>query len=610
MKALKSIAPFAVCIFIGTSASAADLSPGCWPASVREQAEKLEAAGWMPPVARSISGKKGLVSAIGSPIAVQSGLEALRQGGTAADAAAAVALTQITTQLGSVVSYAGIMSLVYYDASTRKVYSMDAGYNSYRNETDPRSIPVADLGPLNATFEAARSAANASGQPTPTGAGKGRETLVPGFMAGIEAMHGRFGRLPFAELFSPAVWYAERGVIVSPPLTGFFQLRRSFLSRTPEGRLFLGQAGSELPSVGQRFFQSELAKTLREVARSGSRYMYTGSWAQQFVAIVQREGGKVALDDLAGYKVIWSEPQSAEFAGHRVYTAGAPGLAAYNTLPELRLAEALKLHKRPPYWDDAAVLDAMQRISDVMTGAPELDPKIASFLRGRGVDVSPAAQLTESFAMAVAPLLEQLYASPANSPRHSDAIVVIDKDGNIAAVTHTIYSVIWGETGIVVGGIPIPDSAGIQQQRLAKIKPGERVPHEMMQTIVVRGDAPILATAAIGSSEIPETLKVLLSVVGQGLELEKVQAAPPLLADFDVLRTEQSSRQKRIVIPEGAYYPKLVNELKNRGVQVASMAPAAANGIRGTVVAVQVDPKTGARRSVETPGVLIFGGAE
>ncbi len=93
-----------------------------------------------------------MISTTASPIAVQAGLEALRQGGTAADAAATVALTQITTQLGSVVSYAGIMTLVYYDVKTGKVYSLDAGYNSYQNETEPKTIPVADLGPLNTAF--------------------------------------------------------------------------------------------------------------------------------------------------------------------------------------------------------------------------------------------------------------------------------------------------------------------------------------------------------------------------------------------------------------------------------------------------------------------------
>ena len=58
------------------------------------------------------------------------------------------ALTQVATQLGSVVSYAGIFTVVYYDAKSHKVYSMDAGFNSYLEETDPKSIPVSNLGPL------------------------------------------------------------------------------------------------------------------------------------------------------------------------------------------------------------------------------------------------------------------------------------------------------------------------------------------------------------------------------------------------------------------------------------------------------------------------------
>ena len=100
---------------------------------------------------------------------------------------------------------------------------------------------------------------------------------MPGFMAGIEAMHARFGRLHFPDLFAPAIWYAERGVIVNPPLAGCFNLRRQFLARTPEGRHFLNQAGNELPRLGGRFKQLELAKTLRAVAEQGARYMYTGA---------------------------------------------------------------------------------------------------------------------------------------------------------------------------------------------------------------------------------------------------------------------------------------------------------------------------------------------
>lgn len=110
----------AAALALAQPALAADLSPAHWPAGVREQAEQAETKAWTPDVASVASGSNGVISATVSPVAVQAGLRTLEQGGTAADAATAVALTQVTTQLGSVVSYAGIMTALYYDAKTRK----------------------------------------------------------------------------------------------------------------------------------------------------------------------------------------------------------------------------------------------------------------------------------------------------------------------------------------------------------------------------------------------------------------------------------------------------------------------------------------------------------
>jgi gamma-glutamyltranspeptidase / glutathione hydrolase len=593
---------------LSTPIQAADTSPSTWPVSEREQAEKRESEDWTPATARSIAGKNGVVSAIASPVAVQAGIEALRQGGTAADAAATVALTQIATQLGSVVSYAGILTLVYYDAKSGKVFCLDAGYNSYRNETVPSTIPVADLGPLRTAIQGASK--NASGSTPAAAKEKGRETLVPGFMAGIEAMHARFGRLRFADLFAPAIWYAERGVIVNPPLAGCFNIRRQFLARTPEGRRFLNQAGNELPQLRDRFKQPELAKTLRAVAEQGARYMYTGDWAQDFVQTIQREGGKVTLDDLGRYRVVWSTPVSTIFAGYRVDTAGLPGYSAYNIVPALNLAQELKLETRTPYWKDPRTLVDLQRISDVIDNAPHIDADIARFLRGKGVDISPAAQLGKLYAKAVAPLLDQLEVSPRPAPKHSNAVVVIDKDGSVAAMTHTINSVIWGDTGIVVGGIPIPGSAGFQQSRLSAIKPGDRVPNEMIETIVFTGDKPILATAAIGASGTAETIKLVLAVAGQRIDLATTQAAPPLMSNFMLAQPDQSVMSRGLVIPDGAYQADFVKSLEGQRLKVTKIPQSAANGLRGTVAAVKIDPLSGQRGTVETPGVLIFGGAE
>src|SRR5215475_7975224 len=156
----------------GQVSAAVDLSPEHWPAAERAKVEAQEHQSPTPLAKQLVESKSGIISATVSPIAVYAGLQALRQGGTAADAAATTALTQVTTQLGSVVSYAGIFTMVYFDAKTQKVYTMDAGYNSYLHEDDPKTIPVGDLGPLAPNLK-----------PTEGGA-KGRETLVPGFMAG------------------------------------------------------------------------------------------------------------------------------------------------------------------------------------------------------------------------------------------------------------------------------------------------------------------------------------------------------------------------------------------------------------------------------------------
>ena len=262
-----------------TMVIAADLSPANWPPDEKTSAERREQAAF-PPKVRAIEGRSALIAATLSPIAIRAGIESLKQGGTAADAASTIALTQVTTALGSYVSYAGILQLVYYDSRTRKLYSLDAGWNSYLNETAPNTIPANATAPEE----------------------EGRKTLVPGFLAGIEAMHKRVGRLPFASLFQPAIWYAANGVTISPLLGKYFASREKVLARTPEGRTFLHQAGEHVPKAGDRFIQTDLAQTLRAVAKHGAAYMYTGEWGRQFVEAVRQEGGQASLEDMRRYR--------------------------------------------------------------------------------------------------------------------------------------------------------------------------------------------------------------------------------------------------------------------------------------------------------------------
>lgn len=162
----------------------------------------------------------------------------------------------------------------------------------------------------------------------------------------------------------------------------------------------------------------------------------------------------------------------------------------------------------------------------------------------------------------------------------------------------------------LVRRIPIPDSAGFQQSRLAGIKPGERLLNEMVQTIVFAGDKPILATAAIGSSMIPETIKLVLSVAGQGLSLDEVQAAPAFLSDFSSLPKKNAAKPFGISIPEGTYHPEFIKDLKAKRVKLNLIPTATAKGLRGTAAAVKIDAKMGLRSTTETTDFLLFGGAQ
>lgn len=588
----------------GLPVNAQDLSPAKWPKAERLRLEQLEYQGFMPPKASVVTSRGGIISATVSPIAVYAGLQALKQGGNAADAADVVALTQITRELGSVVSYAGIYTGLYYDAATHKVSSIDAGYNSYLGERDPATIPEADLGPLNKFMGI---------KPTAGGA-KGRQTLVPGFMAGVGAMQKRFGKLPFKELFEPAIWYAEHGVKVSPELYRYFDMRQKFLARTPEGQAFLAQAGGTSPQLGAMFRQPELAKTLQGVAEHGASYMYTGPWAQAFVKSVQRYGGKVTAEDLSRYQVTWSDPSRFSVFGHTVYANGEPSQGPYELAPALNLAEALGLQSDGPYWQDPKTFRDLTLINDVVEAAPALTPQIQAFLRKHGVDASVERQMTKAYAKQVASLLPELVGSPRKvKPGHSNAIVVVDKAGDIAVITHTINAVVWGDTGIVVDGVPVPDSGGFQQQALAAIKPGSRLPSMIIDTIAFKNKEPVLATASIGSSLAPESIRTLFGVLGQHQDLKTIMGAPPLLANFTTNSTASAAGPGAVpsaLVPQGGYTAQFLDKLRATGLVVAEMPAKTVAGLRGTVAAVSIDPDTGERRAVEYPDVMIFDGAQ
>jgi gamma-glutamyltranspeptidase/glutathione hydrolase len=205
------------------------------------------------------------------------------------------------------------------------------------------------------------------------------------------------------------------------------------------------------------------------------------------------------------------------------------------------------------------------------------------------------------------------YAPPAllqpEPPRHSDAIVVVDRWGNVAALVHSINTVNWGTTGIVVGGIPVSDPASLQQWRLAAIQPGDRVPNDMAPVIVMQGAQPVMAVATVGASLIAETVRILLASFGNRLDLQTVMEAPPLLYNFQPPKDGETALRRTQLVPEGAYGADFLRNLKAAGVSTRERSRIEVLTIKGTAVVGAVDPDTGIWRTVETPKLFDFADA-
>lgn len=490
-----------------------DLRPSAWPEGEYQRWWAIQCDAETP--RPQAEGGQGVVATAYNGFANRIGLEALKQGGSSVDAAMATALAQVALDAGSAISFAGIMTMIHFDAASGETLVMNAGWNTVKGEDDPASIPGMDLTSPDGML---------SGTPS------GRTAFVPGFIKGVEAAHRRFGRLPFAALFEPSIDLAEQGFEVYPELEIDLAKREGDLARLPETRSVFFKPDGSRYRQGEHFRQPALAKTLGEIAVRGSDYMYRGPWAAKLVAALQAEGGKMTLEDLAGYDVIWSEPISTEHAGCEVLTMGGPGLGGLNLIEALNLAEVAGL-ARMPHWSKDA--EAFRRIA--LVTAPALPqtytPAEALAPMLPGVELTRAARMTKENAKKLWEVL--LAGAPLTGFRqrhnHSDVVVAADKDGNLTAVCHSINCVFWGKTAIFVDGVSIGDPAAHQQTLVAIAGPGQRLPDPTCVGLVKRGGVPVMAFSSMASGLHHKTVQCLINSLDFGMQPKAASDAPSLL---------------------------------------------------------------------------------
>jgi gamma-glutamyltranspeptidase/glutathione hydrolase len=518
-------------------------------------------------------GRNGLVVGLTGRRAVHAGLEVLKQGGGAADAAMATAMVQVVEAAGSYVSFAGILGLVYYDAASNTYHYLNAGYNTPIEEKDPLSIPRMD--PL-----------------TEAGTPSGRTALVPGFMAGVQAARDRFGKLPMASLLEPAIALATDGFEVDPFLAGSIEYRRDVLGRLPETRRVFTRVDGAFYGRGDRFRQPELAATLRQVAERGTGVLYTGDWARRFVDAVRRDGGKITLRDLEAYRVIWETPIEATFRGARVVVPGSSSQGGVETVEALNLLELAGLKTYgPPSRSPEGLFWLMQITNNQnLTFSPGPAAR-----RYPGRDFSPRTRVTKDHARWLWermqagewPFAIRPAAGARDRPRHSSGVVAVDRWGNVASVTHSINTVLWGNTGIFVGGVSVPDSASFQQDAIKQAGPGRRLPDQMSPLIVARDGRPVLASTAIGGGLHQRNIQVLAGVLEFGLDAQAAVDAPAFLLP------EWSGSKCVAQVPAKAFDARVVEGVRSLGQEVKELGPEESGMFIGYWAGIAIDPRTG-----------------
>lgn len=482
-------------------------------------------------------GRGGAVSSV-DPEATAAGLDVLRRGGNAVDAAVATAaVLGVTEPYSSGVGGGGYF--VYYDAASKRVRTLDG------RETAPESIPpTAFIDP-------------ATGAPypfTPDLVTSGVSVGVPGTPATWETALQRWGSISLKKALQPAIAVAERGFVVDKTFEGqTVDNQDRFAAFTSTRKLFL--PGGTAPAAGTIFRNPELADTYRILARRGSDAFYRGRLAREIVQAVRQPPkvpgtalpvppGYLKRSDLAAYEVIAQRPTRVSYRGLDVYGM-APSSSGGTTVGEaLNILETFDLGSVPEdqalhlYLDASALAfaDRGKYVGDpAFVEVPTARLLSDSFARTRACQIPPTqALVTPAPAgdLSAAGCVPAPVTAPEERGTSTTHLSTADRWGNVVSYTLTIEQT--GGSGIVVPGRgfllnnELTDfSAVYSAADPNRIEGGKRPRSSMSPTIVLRDGRPKLAIGSPGGSTIITTvLQTLVNRVDLGLTLPEAVAAP------------------------------------------------------------------------------------
>jgi gamma-glutamyltranspeptidase / glutathione hydrolase len=447
-------------------------------------------------------GREGLVASC-HPLATLAGVETLKTGGTAADAAVAVNAVLAVTQSNNC-GLGGDLFCLYYEAATRRVHFLNgAGRSGSRATLEElqrrgmRGLPV--IGP-------------------PT-------VSVPGGVHAWSMLLERFGARPLDRLLQPAIHYAERGFPITSILS---QAIGEFAPGNPDPewrRVFMPDGRP--PASGQMFAQPDLGRTLRDLAVEGPDLFYRGRVAQAIAASLQDEGF-LTSDDLDAHTGEWGEPISTTYRGVTVHETPPP-TQGVTALLALNMLEGFPLARRPLH----SVEHLHLLLEIVKLAYADRDRWIGDPARARVpvtgmLDKQYAAERRRHFD----PRKAQVYV-PGQPEGDTTGFVIADGHGNLISVIQSLFN--------AFGSGVVPPGTGFCLQNRGRhftldpahpsgLAPGKRPFHTLMASIATRDERPVLGFATMGGNgQAMFHVQVLTNVFDYGLDVQEAIERPRFL---------------------------------------------------------------------------------
>jgi gamma-glutamyltranspeptidase/glutathione hydrolase len=426
------------------------------------------------------------------------GAKVLERGGSAVDAAiAANAVLGVTEPMMN--GMGGDLFAIYWEAKTGKLYGLNA------SGWAPRGLTIEHL--------------KAKGATSMPGAGIDSVT-VPGAVAGWHALHERFGRLAWKDLFQSAIVDAEDGYPVPEIIASYWNDSADWIANDAEARrVYL--PGGKPPAVGQVFRNPDLAKALRLVAENGADAFYKGEIARAILSTSQGLGGTMAANDLAEFSPEWVEPISTTYRDWTVYELppNGQGMAALEMLNIMETTpaspdgplSAVELHKK---------IEAM-KLAYADLGRYNGDPRFAK--------IPVKGMLSKEYARERAKLIDPGKANcevAAGIPPFSDTtyLSVVDREGNIVSLIQSNYEAFGAGIAVHGMGFVLQDRGALFSLDASSpnaLAPRKRPFHTIIPAFMERGDKHIGFGIMGGANQPLAHAQFVSNVVDYGMNIQE-----------------------------------------------------------------------------------------